>query len=144
MTQSANGVGTGGLLKRDVRGRVQSTLEHRQAVLAEFERSGLSGPQFARAAGIPYQTFASWRQRLREPREVGGSPPEEPVWRDKPRTLRLIEAAVAAGPAGPSRSGAAVEHALEVLLPGGARMLVATACQATLAAEVIQALARPC
>ena len=144
MTQSADCVEAGRVLKRDVRGRVQSTLEHRQAVLAEFERSGLSGPQFARAAGIPYQTLASWRQRLRGSLEAGVSPPQEPVRQAKPGALRLIEAVVAAESAGPPKAGATVEQALEVLLPGAVRVLVTTERQATLAAKLIQALARPC
>ncbi len=38
-----------GPLKTDHRGRVCSTVALRQAVLAKFERSGLSGPQFARS-----------------------------------------------------------------------------------------------
>ncbi len=54
---------TGGVLKRDSRGRVRTTEEQREAPLGEFERSGLSGPQFARVAGINYQTFATWRQQ---------------------------------------------------------------------------------
>lgn len=47
------------LSRRTWRGRVRSTVAQRQAMLAEFERSGLSGPQFARVAGIAYQTFGS-------------------------------------------------------------------------------------
>ena len=35
-------------------------------LLAEYERSGLSGPAFARVTGINYQTFAWWRQEQRK------------------------------------------------------------------------------
>ena len=45
------------------RGRVLTTQEQRRALLQAFENSGLSGPQFARVAGINYQTFATWRQQ---------------------------------------------------------------------------------
>ena len=62
MTDGENRLAAGPL-KIDRRGRVRSTVAQRQAVLAEFERSGLSGPQFARVAGIAYQTFVSWRKR---------------------------------------------------------------------------------
>ena len=55
-----------GVLKRDARGRVRTTSEQREAILGEFERSGLSGPQFALVAGINYQTFATWRQQQRK------------------------------------------------------------------------------
>ena len=56
-------VGLHGILKRDSRGRVLTTQEQRRALLQAFENSGLSGPQFARVAGINYQTFATWRQQ---------------------------------------------------------------------------------
>ena len=58
MTDGENRLAAGPL-KIDRRGRVRSTVAQRQAVLAEFERSGLSGPQFARVAGIAYQTFGN-------------------------------------------------------------------------------------
>ena len=52
-------------LKADVPGRVCSTPERRAAILAEFDRSGVSAAQFARLAGINYSTFAQWVQRHR-------------------------------------------------------------------------------
>ena len=42
MTEGAKGVVAGKVLKRDAHGRVYSTEEHRAAVLAEIERSGLT------------------------------------------------------------------------------------------------------
>jgi transposase-like protein len=56
------------LLKTDVPGRVRVTPERRAAILAEFDRSGVSAAQFARLAGINYSTFAQWVQRHRRPR----------------------------------------------------------------------------
>jgi len=50
------------IMKRDVLGRVLTTAIQREVLLEEFGRSGLSGPQFARVAGINYQTLATWRQ----------------------------------------------------------------------------------
>jgi hypothetical protein len=38
----------GGLVKRDALGRVRTNRQEREALLEEFGRSGLSGPQFAR------------------------------------------------------------------------------------------------
>lgn len=40
------------ILKRDALGRVTLPRERREALIAEFERSGLKGSEFARAAGI--------------------------------------------------------------------------------------------
>jgi hypothetical protein len=53
------------VLKCDGRGRVRSTLAQRMEAVAEFERSGLSGPAFCRVAGINYQTFVGWRNEAR-------------------------------------------------------------------------------
>ncbi len=48
------------ILKRDALGRVTVTREQREALLDQFERSGLKGQPFARMAGVNYQTFAVW------------------------------------------------------------------------------------
>ena len=56
----------GSLLKLDTRGRVRSSKERRQAILAEFDRSGVSGAQFAKLTGLRYSTFAGWVSRHRK------------------------------------------------------------------------------
>ncbi len=53
---------TGRVLKTDVLGRVKTGAGQREAILDEFERSGLSGTKFAAVAGIKYATLASWVQ----------------------------------------------------------------------------------
>ena len=125
------------ILKSDALGRVSTSREQREVLLDEFERSGLKGTQFDRTAGVKYATCASWVQKRRHGR---GDYERE----GKPGALRLIEAVVAAEPAGPSKAEAAVEQALEVLLPGGARLLVANASQVALVAKLIKTLARTC
>ena len=45
------------ILKQDVMGRVRVSAERRAEVVAEFQRSGLSGCRFARLAGVKYSTF---------------------------------------------------------------------------------------
>lgn len=76
---------TTGIMKRDAVGRVSYTEQQREALLDEFERSGLKGAQFALAAGVKYQTFAHWLQQRRHARDdcrrTGRS-----------RGLRLVEA----------------------------------------------------
>lgn len=59
------------LSKRDARGRVQHSPAQREDFLDAYERSGLSGPVFARVAGINYQTFAGWR-KARAQRMIDG------------------------------------------------------------------------
>jgi hypothetical protein len=64
------------VLKQDTRVRVPAP--RREALLDEFERSGVSGAKFARLVGIKYPTFAGWvhrRRRVRgEDAGVAGEP----------------------------------------------------------------------
>lgn len=136
MTESANGVVAGKVLKRDAHGRVHSTAEHRQKVLAEFERSGLSGPQFARVAGVPYQTLASWRHRQKKPREAG---PDQLAVVSQPVAPRFAEAVMP-----PMETDGAACPPMHVTLVGGASLEITQASQVPLAAQLIQALARSC
>ena len=48
------------ILKTDVIGRLRTPLARREQLLDEFEKSGLSGQEFAELAGIKYSTFATW------------------------------------------------------------------------------------
>ena len=62
---SASQENTQGLIKTDRIGRIHVKAEHREALLDKFERSGMSGQQFAKHHGIKYSTFANWRQQRR-------------------------------------------------------------------------------
>ena len=114
--------------------------DQREALIAEFERSGLRGTQFARAAGINYGTFASWMQDRRHARGdyVRGDRRACPA---PVAPLRLMEVVPAAASAVlPQAAGTS----LEVLLPGGARVFVADARQAALAAHLLNNLRVSC
>ena len=54
------------LMTTDARGRVRVPKERREALLDEFEQSGLSGVKFAQLAGVKYPTFALWVQKRRK------------------------------------------------------------------------------
>ena len=56
------------LIKTDRLGRLMITPEHREALLDKFERSGVSGQQFAKHHGIKYTTFTGWCQKRRRSR----------------------------------------------------------------------------
>ena len=80
------------ILKQDGRGRVLVSRERREALLEEFEKSGLSGVGFARMAGVKYATFASWiaakkRKRGKRPGKatIDGCKREEPFQTDLQR-----------------------------------------------------------
>jgi len=114
---------TGGAepLKSDQLGRVRTPLAKREEILDAFERSGVSGAEFARLTGIKYPTLANWVQRRARSR---ASPP-----------VRFVEAEM-------SRSIPAVP-ALELELPGGGRLRLLDAAQIPLAVQLLRSLG-PC
>lgn len=125
-------MGGSGILKRDKKGRVRSTAARRLEVLEQLERSGLSGPEFARVAGMPYQTLASWRQKhKRKSLALRAQTPQTEV-RPCPG-IRLMEVVTADQPA--------LSVGLKIDLPGGASMLVRDVAQAALAARLLKTLA---
>lgn len=136
-----------GILKRDALGRVTMSQQQREAMLDAFERSGLKAAQFARAAGVNYQTFACWVQRRRHERGEYARKPKA-----APAALRLMEAVVAAPDANHGEGacevrtviGTATGVPLEVLLPGGTKVLVRDAAQVPLVSQLLRALSRPC
>jgi transposase len=118
------------VLLADARGRVRVAVERREALLDEFERSGMSGVKFAQLAGIKYQTFAVWVQKRRKARsgQAATQGPERPI--------AFVEAMV------DRRSEILVEgHGLAIELPGGARMQIKSATQLQMAAELLRMLA---
>jgi hypothetical protein len=123
------------LLKQDVRGRVRTPVARREALLDEFERSGLGGPKFAALVGVKYQTFAGW---VHERRKKCPAAPHAGVSSAAP--LRLVEAVVSAEPkerTGVAGSGASV---LQVHLGDGVRLEIGDAAQVKLAAALLKAL----
>ena len=114
-------------LKTDVNGRVRTPRARREALLEEFERSGVSAAQFAALVGVKYPTFASWVQQRR--RERGGAVAAG--------ALRWVEATIEPTAARGTR------NALVVELPCGARLSIGDGAQAILAAELLRAWAGP-
>ena len=124
MTQTAR------ILKVDTAGRVWTPREQREAVLDEFERSGLPATKFAAHIGVKYPTFASWVQKRRQ-RRGGGTARS----RKEPAAWQWVEATVDAAKVGAART-------LIVHLPGGARLEVGDAAQVAMAAQLLRALAQ--
>jgi hypothetical protein len=110
------------ILKTDIRGRVRLPRDKQEALLDEFEKSGMSGQAFAAWAGVKYPTFAYWRQKRRKAlASEAGAEPTTP--------MRWEEAVVAQAPA----SGAL----MVIHLPGGVRVEASSGRQA---AEFVAAL----
>jgi transposase-like protein len=122
-------------LKRDALGRVTVPRERREALVEEFERSGLPATQFARAAGINYQTFAWWVQQRRHARGDYASKKQA-----RSAALRLVEAV----PGRVTSEATIPTMPLELRLPGGASLLVHDPSHVALAAQLLNALRTPC
>lgn len=141
-TITTNGLEDGQIIKTDELGRVRTSRERREALLEEYERSGMSGAAFAQWAGIKYTTFASWTQKRRRakkavaPSEPPASEPQSAPANSKP--LRWVEAVVDHD----TKTSDVARAGLVVHLPGGARMEISDSKSATLAAEVLSQLQR--
>ncbi len=119
---------TAQILKVDVTGRVWTPRARREAVLDEFERSGMPATKFAEHIGVKYPTLASWVQKRRRQRAV------EQTTRTAGKEqgsagFQWVEAMAGGG-----------EQGLMVHLPGGARIEVTGRSQVVLAAELLRAL----
>ena len=121
------------VLRTDALGRVRTSVERREAILDEFERSGVSGPKFAEVHGINYQTFSTWRQKRK--RERGEYPEAKAKGKNTAApTFALIETS----PAAEAKSDA--DMGLELVLPGGATLRIDNENQAALAAVLLRTL----
>jgi hypothetical protein len=127
--------------KCDRRGHMRRSPSRRGELLAEFDQSGLSGPQFCALTGVNYQTLMGWLQRRKvQQRKNSHSsaapkalPPaaETPVW---------IEATVEKAP---SFSSSASKSGIIIRLPSGVEMNVSSPEQASLAAAVVRSWEKP-
>lgn len=120
------------VLKTDEVGRVRTPVERREQLLAEFERSGLSGSKFAALVGVKYSTFAGWVSRRRKQAGNAGVA-VKPV-----DSVRWLQAVVEQAQAPGELNGVVLQ------LPGGARLHIHQANQVALAAALLRALEKPC
>jgi len=126
------------ILKTDTRGRVRTPVRRREALLDEFDRSGVSAKKFALLVGIKHQTFAAWVTRRRKLRgKAGDHRRTEQLPASAAPKLQWVEAVVEKD----ALLLGAKSGALSVHLPGGARMEIGNERQAVLAAELLKALA---
>jgi hypothetical protein len=112
---------SGTIIKSDSTGRTRYTRQYKQEVLAAFESSSLSAPDFARQCGIKYPTSAAW---------VAGCKHQTHAPTANQPAFLIAEMADASD-----------GSALEVRLPGGAVARAAGSGQIRLLAELIGHLA---
>jgi hypothetical protein len=104
----------------------------REALLDEFEKSGLSGAKFAALSGLKYSTFACWAQQRRGQREASATTAKRA---HKTEQVAWLEAVVQEARAqAATKSGSLVLH-----LPGGIRAELASTGEVALAAAPIRA-----
>ena len=117
------------ILKMDTRGRVRTPPERREALLAQFDQSGMSGQKFAAWAGIKYPTFANWlQQRGKRAQKI-----------EKEKPVRWLEATMASPTDEKELKGLEGER-LIVHGPGSVRMEIGNASQAKLAVQILRGL----
>jgi hypothetical protein len=133
------------VLKQEGRGRVRVAAPRREALLDEFERSGVSGAKFARLVGIKYPTFAGWVHRRRRARgENAGAAGDLEALGSKALAgggpVQLFEAVVEAG----TDAGRAARDGcgLQIELPGGCRARIDSPVHLELVAELVTLLAQ--
>ena len=121
------------LLKTDQIGRLRYSPEQKKTMLDAYRASGLSAPRFAAAHhGVSYQTLITW---IKKDKQSAAS-----AVQDSPPFFSLIPALI-------EDSGTSAAHeAMEIALPGGARLRITSAKHVTLAVALIRELehARPC
>jgi transposase-like protein len=117
------------VLPVDERGRVRVSRDRREALLEEFESSGMSGAKFARLAGVKYPTFMYWLKQRREDGRSGAT-----ATGDRTPAISFVEALIGGTGGSGSMAGLTVE------LPGGARVRVESPLQLQLTAELLRML----
>jgi len=122
------------IMKADRRGRLRYTPEQKKTMVDGYRASGLSAPRFASLHGVPYQTLVSWIKKGKGPGSAGTPRSLNPA------LLSLVPAEI------DHTTSFAVERAVEVLLPGGAKLLISSPGQVDLAVAIIRELypQRPC
>ena len=115
------------ILKVDEVGRVRTPPEKRKPLLAEFDRSGMTGAQFARFSGVRYPTLMNWLWKRRK--EAGQS---EQMAARRENHPRWLEAQV--------EGEVAKTENIVVEMGYGVRMLVGNGAQAALAGELLRAM----
>jgi transposase-like protein len=121
-------------MKTDRRGRLRYTSEQKKTMVDAYLASGLSAPRFASLHGVNYQTLVSW---LRKDKTAASADTPRSL---HPALLSLVSAEI--------DCSAAIDagRAMEVLLPGGAKLMISSPGQVDLAVALIRELhnPRPC
>jgi hypothetical protein len=98
------------IVKVDRIGRIKTPRERREALLAEFDRSGMSGQQFAKWAGIKYGTFITWVQKRRRKSVVVATTDKSETKEEVRWVEAVMEKATAPKPGSTTAAGTMIVH----------------------------------
>ena len=129
------------IVKTDRIGRIKTPRERREALLAEFDQSGMSGAQFARWAGIKYGTFITWVQKRRRKGAPSQAEDKLPPSGTKAE-VRWVEAVMEKATAKKS-NGNPNAGVMIVQGPGGVRLELSEECHVLWAAKLLRHLDVP-
>lgn len=122
---------TESIMKTDRLGRLRYAPEQKAAIIEAYHASGMSAPRFAALHGVNYQTLVYWIKK--------SNPAQQQPNHTHPALLSLIPAEITTDPT-------RTNQPLEVTLPHGAKLLISSPGQASLAAALIRELSptSPC
>ena len=122
---------TESIMKTDRLGRLRYAPEQKAAIIEAYHASGMSAPRFAALHGVNYQTLVYWIKN--------SNPAQQQPNDTHPALLSLIPAEITTDPT-------RTNQPLEVTLPHGAKLLISSPGQASLAAALIRELSptSPC
>jgi transposase-like protein len=122
------------IFKADRQGRLRYTPEQKKTMVDAYRASGLSAPRFAAHHGVNYQTLVTWIRKDKQS-STSTTPNSSPSG-----FLSLVPALIEVS------GNAPADAAMEISLPGGARLSLTSANQVALAVALIRQLeqARPC
>ena len=122
------------IIKSDTQGQLRTTAERREFLLAEFERSAMTGRKFAEWAGIRYSTFGNWwRARKKSQRAELPAPAAENT--TGTRWLEAVVEKPRLQTRGKLKSGPLIVHGR-----GGVRLELSNERQIKLAAQLLREL----
>ena len=116
------------VLKTDKIGRLRYTPEQKKTMVDAYRASGLSAPRFAAHHGVNYQTLVSWIKKDKQ--SSMSTTPES-----SPSSFFSLIPAMIEGSGNPPAG-----EAMEIFLPGGARLSITSANQVALAVALIRQL----
>ena len=129
------------IVKMDRIGRVKTPRERREALLAEFDQSGMSGQQFAKWAGIKYGTFITWVQKRRR-KGAPGQANAKLIPTGTKAEVQWVEAVMEKATA--KKSDANLNTTVMIVQgPGGVRLELSEECHVLWAAKLLRHLDVP-